>query len=147
MLHTIKREHPNTKARQVGRGQSSGRGKTAGRGTKGQKARSNSKMRPQLRDIIKKIPKLRGHGKNRARGTYIKPELGIINVSNLQALTIGALVNPETLVTAGLVTPRLARNGVKILGTGSLSIAVSVSNCQVSATAKEKILAAGGSVA
>jgi large subunit ribosomal protein L15 len=104
-------------------------------------------MRPQLRDIIKKIPKLRGHGKNRARGTYVKPELGIINVSNLQALTIGALVNPETLVTAGLVTPRLARNGVKILGTGSLSIAVSVSNCQVSATAKEKILAAGGSVA
>jgi large subunit ribosomal protein L15 len=147
MLHTIKREHPNTKARQVGRGQASGRGKTAGRGTKGQKARSNSKMRPQLRDIIKKIPKLRGHGKNRARGTYVKPELGIINVSNLQTLTIGALVNPETLVTAGLVTPRLARNGVKILGTGSLSIAVSVSNCQVSAVAREKILAAGGSVA
>ena len=147
MLHTIKRNHPNTKAKKVGRGQASGSGKTSGRGTKGQKARSNSKMRPQLRDIIKKIPKLRGHGKNRARGTYLKPELGIINVADLQTLTIGSIVNPETLVTAGLVTPRLARNGVKILGTGSLSIAVSVSNCQVSVSAKEKILAAGGSVA
>lgn len=144
MLHTIKREHPNKKAKLVGRGQSSGRGKTSGRGTKGQKARGNTKMRPALRDIIKKLPKLRGHGKNRSRGTYVKPELGVINVSGLTGLT---LVNPETLVTAGLISPRLAKNGVKILGTGSIAHAVTVSNCLVSAAAKEKIVAAGGSVA
>jgi large subunit ribosomal protein L15 len=145
MLHTLKREHPNKKARQVGRGGK--RGKTAGRGTKGQNARSNSKKRPEMRDIIKKIPKLRGHGKNRSRGTYVKPELAIINVSTLAKLSNGAVVNRETLVSAGLVTQRLANNGVKILGTGSLSIAVSVSNCLVSAAAREKIVAAGGSVA
>ncbi len=144
MLHTLKRDNPNKKQKRVGRGQSSGKGKTAGRGTKGQKARGNTKMRPALRDIIKKIPKKRGFGKNRARGTYVKPELGIINVSQLAIMNA---VTPETLVTAGLVSPRLAKNGVKILGTGTIANAVTVSNCQVSAIAKEKILAAGGTVA
>lgn len=145
MLHTIKREHPNKSSRQVGRGGT--RGKTAGRGTKGQKARAGRKMRPQLRDIIKKLPKKRGHGKNRARGTYVKPELAIINIATLATLPAGTIVNPETLVTLGLATPRLAKNGVKILGTGTIAHAVTVSKCDVSATAKEKIVAAGGSVA
>lgn len=145
MLHTIKREHPNKASRQVGRGGT--RGKTAGRGTKGQKARAGRKMRPQLRDIIKKLPKKRGHGKNRARGTYVKPELAIINIATLATLPAGTIVNPETLVTLGLATPRLAKNGVKILGTGTIAHAVTVSKCDVSATAKEKIVAAGGSVA
>ncbi len=142
MVHTLKRLHPNTKKRQVGRGGK--RGKTSGRGTKGQKARSNTKMRPAMRDIIKKLPKLRGHGKNRSRGQYDKPELGIINVSQLSSLQI---VNPETLVTAKLVSARLAKNGVKILGTGTIANAVTVSKCLVSASAREKIIAAGGSVA
>ena len=144
MLHTLKREHPNKTQKQVGRGQSSGKGKTAGRGTKGQKARGNTKIRPMIRDIIKKIPKRRGYGKNRSRGTYMKPELGIINVSQLIGMT---LVNPQTLVTADLVSPRLAKNGIKILGTGNISNAVTVSNCDVSEAARTKILAAGGTVA
>ena len=144
MLHTIKREHPNKTQKRVGRGQSSGKGKTAGRGTKGQKARGNTKIRPMIRDIIKKIPKRRGYGKNRSRGTYMKPELGIINVSQLIGMT---LVNPQTLVTADLVSPRLAKNGIKILGTGNISNAVTVSNCDVSEAARTKILAAGGTVA
>ena len=58
-IHSIKREHPNKKARQVGRGGT--RGKTSGRGGKGQTARAGNKRRPQLRDIIKKLPKLRGY--------------------------------------------------------------------------------------
>src|SRR3954464_11752763 len=53
--------------RRVGRGQSSTRGKTSGRGGKGQTARAGNKRRPELRDIIKKLPKRRGYGKNRAR--------------------------------------------------------------------------------
>jgi large subunit ribosomal protein L15 len=145
MLHTIKRDNPNKSSRQFGRGGK--RGKTAGRGTKGQKARAGRKLRPQLRDIIKKLPKKRGHGKNRARGTYVKPELAIINVATLSTLPVGAIVTPETLVTAGLATSRLAKNGVKILGTGTIAHAVTVSKCAVSVAAKEKITAAGGSVA
>lgn len=143
-MNTLKRTHPNKTSKRVGRGQSSGKGKTSGRGTKGQKARGNTKMRPALRDIIKKLPKKRGYGKNRARGTYVKPELAIVNVGQLSGMTA---VNPEMLVKAGMISPRLARNGVKILGTGTLSNAVTVSKCIVSTSARAKITAAGGSVA
>lgn len=60
-FHTLKRKTPNTKGRQVGRGGT--RGKTSGRGTKGQNARAGRKKRPELRDVIKRVPKLRGRGK------------------------------------------------------------------------------------
>lgn len=59
-FHSLKRRTKNKKARQVGRGGT--RGKTAGRGTKGQNARAGRKKRPELRDIIKRVPKLRGRG-------------------------------------------------------------------------------------
>jgi large subunit ribosomal protein L15 len=72
--HTLKRNTPNKKTPRVGRG--GVRGKTSGRGTKGQKARSGRKMRPEMRDLIKKIPKLRGHGKNRAR--TIRPRASVM---------------------------------------------------------------------
>ena len=59
-FHTLKRKTKNKKSREVGRGGT--RGKTAGRGTKGQNARAGRKKRPELRDIIKRVPKLRGRG-------------------------------------------------------------------------------------
>ena len=61
-FHTLKRKTKNKKARQVGRGGT--RGKTSGRGTKGQNARAGHKKRPELRDLIKRIPKLRGRGRS-----------------------------------------------------------------------------------
>ncbi len=61
-LHNLKKNTGNKKRRQVGRGGK--RGKTSGRGTKGQNARAGRKKRPELRDIIKHIPKLRGRGKS-----------------------------------------------------------------------------------
>lgn len=61
-FHTLSRKTPNKKSHQVGRGGK--RGKTAGRGTKGQNARAGRKKRPELRDFIKRVPKLRGRGKN-----------------------------------------------------------------------------------
>ena len=70
--HNLKRVHANQKGKTVGRGGT--RGKTAGRGTKGQNARSGHRKRPELRDIIKKIPKKRGHGKNRSASAWsVKP--------------------------------------------------------------------------
>lgn len=62
LIRTSKRSY-----RRVGRGQGSKRGKTSGRGGKGQTARAGHKVRPELRDIIKKLPKRRGYGKNRGR--------------------------------------------------------------------------------
>ena len=61
-FHTLKRKTLNKKSRQVGRG--GRRGKTAGRGTKGQNARAGRKKRPEIRDFIQHIPKLRGRGRS-----------------------------------------------------------------------------------
>lgn len=69
-FHTIKRKTPNKKSKQVGRGGT--RGKTSGRGTKGQNARAGHKKRPELRDAIKRVPKLRGRGVNSLKSIQTK---------------------------------------------------------------------------
>src|SRR3989344_7528452 len=68
-LHTLSSRTKNKKNPPVGRGGK--RGKTSGRGGKGQTARAGHKIRPEVRDLIKKIPKRRGHGKNRARSVRV----------------------------------------------------------------------------
>lgn len=61
-FHNLQSKTKRRKGKQVGRGQSSGAGKTSGRGTKGQNARAGRKKRPEIRDAIKRLPKLRGRG-------------------------------------------------------------------------------------
>ena len=80
-FHTLKPKTRRKKSKTVGRGGT--RGKTSGRGTKGQNARAGHKKRPELRDFIKRIPKLRGRGKNslksfkpRLKGEALKAHLG-----------------------------------------------------------------------
>jgi large subunit ribosomal protein L15 len=101
-----------------------------------------------MREIIKKLPKLRGHGVNRARTVNSERVLPIvINVASLEVLEAGFTVTPKTLVSAGLVdTKKRKAQAVKILGNGSLTKKLIVEDCQVSKSAKEKIEAAGGSV-
>src|SRR4051812_11794483 len=95
-LHTVKREHPNKKARQVGRGGT--RGKTSGRGGKGQTARAGNKRRPQMRDIIKKLPKLRGYRFNSAT-----KKASVVNLGALNVLAAGTVVTPAVLFENNLV--------------------------------------------
>ena len=139
-LHTLKREHPNKKSRLVGRGGT--RGKTSGRGGKGQTARAGNKRRPQMRDIIKKIPKLRGY---RFSSHDIKPTP--VNVGSLNVFEAGTIVSPATLFEKNLVR-RIGGKlpSVKILGTGDLKIKISVIDCVVSKTAKEKIEKVQGTI-
>lgn len=147
-LHELKPSTPRKSAKRIGRGGK--RGKTSGRGHKGQKARAGNSTRPEMRDIIKKLPKLRGHGVNRAATVNAeKVPAVVINVSALDAaFDNGAAVHPKALVAAGLIdTRRKKAPKVKILGSGELSKKLTVSDCDVSATAKEKIEKAGGSVA
>ena len=146
-INTLKASTPRITSARVGRGGK--RGKTSGRGTKGQNARAGHKKRPELRDIIKKLPKLRGHGKNRSR-TVRTTRLAYVPV-NLRALeeafTAGDTVTPATLFKKGLVPTRAGRiKDVKILGTGTLTKALSVSGVIVSDTAKSAIEKAGGSL-
>lgn len=145
-LHLLKRDNPNKKHVQVGRGGK--RGKTSGRGTKGQNARSGHRKRPEIRDIIKKIPKLRGHGKNRGKSNYLKPTPVVVNLAALEmAYDAGATVSPTTLFEKGLITSaRKATQVIKILGTGNITKSLTIEACEISASAKSKIEAAGGKV-
>lgn len=143
-LNTLKRKTPNKKGRYVGRG--GRRGKTAGRGTKGQKARAGAKFRPEIRDTIKRLPKLRGRGVSPLKSISSKPE--VVNVRALEmTFSAGETVSPQNLLAKKLVRRmggQLPR--VKILGSGDLSKKLIVEGCVVSAEAKAKIEKAGGQV-
>lgn len=141
-LNTLQRRTTNKSGKRVGRGGL--RGKTAGRGTKGQKARAGHRIRPDVREKLKKLPKLRGYAFN---SIEMKP--AVINLSILQAMFAqGDSVTPEILRERGAVR---ARKGVavrvKILGDGELTKKLVVTGCAVSAGALQKIEKAGGSVA
>lgn len=144
MLHTLTPKTKQKKAKLVGRGGK--RGKTAGRGTKGQKARAGHKIRPQMRDIIKKLPKLRGRGKNINKAFRIKPQT--VNLSVLDArFEANASVTPSALFEKGLISRTHGKlPAVKILGTGDLSKVLAIYDCEVSKTAQDKIQKAGGTI-
>ncbi len=144
-IHEIKRVHALKKSKLVARGGK--RGKTAGKGGKGQTARAGHRVRPAMRDIIKKLPKLRGHGKNRSESVFYRGPEAVVNVATLNVFAKGDQVNPETLLAKGLIKEVLGKTPkVKLLGTGEITVAVTVSSCEVSATAREKIEKAGGTI-
>lgn len=144
-FHTLKAKTERKTSTQVGRG--GHRGKTAGRGTKGQKARAGHKIRPEFRDVIKRIPKMRGRGKNSNKTIQTKSvtlPLALIEIS----FDNGEKVTPKTLVSKGVIeTIKGKTPEVKILGNGTLTKKVNVIGCDVSATAKAAIEKAGGTVA
>ena len=148
-LHSLKRigKRPY---RRVGRGQSSTRGKQSGRGGKGQTARAGNKRRPELRDIIKKIPKRRGYGKNRGRTVWnARPRAIAISVERIEAaFDAGAEITPKILVERGLISARKGHTPmVKIVGGEKTTKKFSFSGAAVSARAKAAIEKAGGSIA
>jgi large subunit ribosomal protein L15 len=143
-INDLKRKTKNKRSIKVGRGGT--RGKTSGRGTKGQLSRSGRKLRPELRDIIKKLPKLRGRGKNSNLSIQIKPM--VISLADIEAyFENGAKVSPSTLAAKGVVRHYKGKKvAVKILASGTLTKKVTISNCIVSGKAKEAIEKAGGSI-
>lgn len=146
-LNTLAPKTKNKKRPAVGRGGK--RGKTSGRGTKGQTARAGHKIRPQMRDIIKKLPKLRGHGKNRSRGVRTnRTAMTVVNLAALgAAYQAGETVSPATLLAKGLVRRSAGRAPeVKILGTGTIGKALVIEACAVSGSARSAITEAGGTI-
>ena len=124
-----------------GRGSATGNGKTAGRGHKGQKARSGGKLRIGFEGgqmpLARRIPK-RGFN-----NIFAKP-LEAINVSVLDKFEDGAVVDAKALLEKGILSK--CEYGVKILGNGSITKKLTVQASAFSASAKEKIEAAGGKV-
>ncbi len=143
-IHNIRRGGEKTKnkaKKRVGRGGK--RGTYSGKGMKGQKSRAGAKMRPEMRDIIKKFPKLRGYRFNAFRE---KPEPVNLCVLELN-FDDNAKITPQTLLEKKIIATKKGKMPmVKILGTGNIAKKFLVSECQISASAKEKIEKAGGSV-
>jgi len=139
--HELKRRTPNKKTPKVGRG--GRRGKTSGRGHKGQKARTGHSIRPEIRDMIKKIPKKRGYKFNSFRE---KPQG--VNVSLLEEIfNSGDVVNVSALLKKGIVKRNEGKSPkVKILGFGEIEKKLKFTGVLVSKVAKEKIEKVGGSI-
>lgn len=140
-LHQIKRKNKNRKKKKIGRGGK--RGTYSGRGIKGQKSRAGRKIRPQLRDVIKKLPKKKGY-----RFKSIKKKLNIVNLGLIdESFSNGEKVNPMTLFKKGLINKEKGfLPEVKLLGNGILKKKLLVSQCQISKLAAEKIKKVGGNV-
>ena len=149
-LHTLQPAQEREDRKRVGRGLGSGKGRYAGRGIKGQKSRAGShKMRAGFAGgqmpIYMRIGKLRGNTSQDAMPvgpfrTYTVP----VNVRDLDRFDAGAEVTPESLVEIGLI--KNTKTDVKILGDGELSKKLTVRVHRISASAREKIEAAGGTV-
>jgi large subunit ribosomal protein L15 len=124
-----------------------GRGdKTAGRGTKGQKARAGHKIRPEVRDFIKTLPKLRGRGVNSNKSISLKPvpvTLGKIS----SVFSANDIVSPSTLYKKDLISKVSGKlPKVKVLNTGELDKSLIFINCLLSQTTKEHIEKKGGKI-
>ncbi|MGH2821353.1 MAG: 50S ribosomal protein L15 [Actinomycetota bacterium] len=123
----------------VGRGDGSGRGKTAGRGTKGTRARGRlrASFEGGQMPLIRRVPKLKGFT------PPVRTVYGAVNVGDLGRVD-GSEIGPEELRAAGLVRKR--DRLVKVLGEGDVGRGLSVRAHAFSASAREKIEAAGGTV-
>jgi len=136
--------HPGakTKSKRLGRGIGSGKGKTAGKGHKGQWARSGGGVRPGFEGgqmpLIRRLPK-RGFTNN------FRKEYSQINVGDLNQFKKGTEITAEFLKDFGLLS-KIEPYGLKILGDGELTVALTVRATKFTASAKEKIEKAGGNV-
>ena len=127
--------------KRVGRGTGSGTGKTSGRGHKGQNARSGGGTRPGFEGgqtpLFKRLPK-------RGFTNVNRKEYAIVNIADLNEFKAGSVVDVEFLKKYGLVKKEY--NGLKVLGKGELTVALTVKANKFSKTAADAIAAAGGTV-
>lgn len=147
-LHDLRPPEGATHAdKRVGRGTGSGHGKTSGRGTKGQKARRRGEFYPTFEGgqtrFVKRMPYRRGF-----RNALFKKRFTVVDLDILERVEAGSEVTLESLAAARLVKPRIAGNGpyvgLKVLGSGELTKALTVRAAKFSESAKARIEALGG---
>jgi large subunit ribosomal protein L15 len=149
-LSNLQPAQPREDRKRVGRGMGSGKGRYSGRGIKGQKSRAGSHMMRAgfeggQMPLTMRIPKLRGSTSKDAMPvgpfrTYTQP----VNLKDLDRFAAGEEVTPESLKAKGLI--RTIRKDVKLLGVGELSKKLKITVHAASATAREKVEAAGGTL-
>lgn len=144
-IHELKATNRKPRKR-IGRGGK--RGTTSGRGQKGQKSRSGHRIRPAVRDLLIRIPMLRGQGKNANKPLAPKP--AVVNledlVKKLKAAKKTVAVIDFALLQELRFVPRRFRGTIKILGQGNIEAPFTVRGLKVSESAREKILKAGGKI-
>jgi len=127
--------------KRVGRGVGSGQGKTAGKGSKGHNCRSGGGVRPGFEGgqmpLHRRLPK--GGFTN-----IFKKKIAVINIRDLARFESGSIVDEAALLRAGLVKGQ--RDGIKLLGQGEITIPLTIKVNEVSKNAREKIIAAGGTI-
>ena len=140
-LNQLKPSSKNRKSRRIARGGK--RGGYSGRGIKGQRSRAGAKIRPAIRDMIKRIPKRRGY-----KFHSIKNAGAVINVGDLEKVfRSGDVITPGQLLKLNLVKMIKGKIPlIKVLGVGSLTKKLTLSDVSVSQSAKAKIQKAGGVV-
>jgi large subunit ribosomal protein L15 len=135
--------HKFKKRKRVGRGPGSGHGKTAGKGHKGHKSRQGFKQNPLAEGGA--MPIIRRVGKRGFNNGPFRKDYAIVNLADLEVFEAGATVDEAALRARGIVKGR-HDDGVKILGDGELTKPLTVRAAKFSASARQKIEAAGGSV-
>jgi large subunit ribosomal protein L15 len=141
-LNTIKPAIGSNKNRKrIGRGTGSGHGKTATKGHKGQKARSGGSIKAGFEGgqmpMHRRLPK-------RGFTPLTKKEYALVNLCQLENFEAGSVVDAEALIRSGFVSA--VKDGIKVLATGEITRALTVKAHKFSASAKEKITAAGGTI-
>ena len=126
--------------KRVGRGNASGHGTYSGRGLKGQKARAGGGVRRGFEGG--QLPLMRRMARKRGFTNHFRVEYEPVNLSRLSRFPAGSEVTPETLRSTGIVKDR--HRPIKVLGAGSLAAALTVRVHKFSASARQKIEAAGG---
>ena len=139
-LNTLKPALGSTKNRKrIGRGPGSGHGKTSTKGHKGQKARSGGSIKAGFEGgqmpLQRRLPK-------RGFTPLDRIEYSVVNLNQLEVFDAGSTVDANALVSKGLI--KNSSNAVKILGNGDLSKALKVAATKFSQSARDKIVASGG---
>ena len=140
-VHTVNAKTKGRKPRRVGRGGK--RGTYSGRGMKGQRSRSGHRIRPEIRDMIKSLPKLQGRAAASGTGAVDGPAK-TITLRQLKKFGAGASVTPKTLAKEGYITNVAER--VKIVATGDAPKKLHIVGVPISKGAAEKVAKAGGKV-
>jgi large subunit ribosomal protein L15 len=147
--HLSRASGKQKKSKRIGRGMGSGSGMYSGRGRKGQNSRSGGGVRPGFEGgqnpLYMRLPKLRGTSNKSHNIGIFRADHSSLNVSQLDWLEAGTVVTPELVQEMGWVK-KMGKKGLKILGNGELTKALTVHCHAVSESARAKIEAAGGSV-
>lgn len=140
-LHELKPVHKLKKRKRVGRGGK--RGAFSGRGQKGQKSRSGKRLKPMIRELIKRYPKLRGYKFRKRAAKTVTLDCQLLE----KKFEKKSVINPKILLERELIRRIKGEIPViKILARGELKKALIIEGCQVSKLAKEKIEKAGGKI-